>query len=66
MLAGIRDILIIGTPEDTPRFGHLLGNEDQFGIILSYCVQPSPDRSWWEEIINGEYQKHYEKMYGNI
>ncbi len=43
MLAGIRDILIISTPEDTPRFEHLLGNGDQFGIHLEYKVQPSPD-----------------------
>ena len=43
MLAGIRDILIISTPEDTPRFEHLLGDGSQFGIQLSYEVQPSPD-----------------------
>ena len=43
MLAGIRDILIISTPEDTPRFEHLLGDGSQFGIKLQYKVQPSPD-----------------------
>ena len=43
MLAGIRDILIISTPDDTPRFEMLLGDGSQFGINLSYCVQPSPD-----------------------
>ena len=43
MMAGIRDILIISTPEDTPRMEGLLGNGSKFGINLSYKVQPSPD-----------------------
>jgi len=43
MLAGIRDILIISTPTDTPRFQDLLGDGSHFGIRLSYAVQPSPD-----------------------
>ena len=43
MLAGIKDILIISTPVDTPRFENLLGDGSQFGVNLSYKVQPSPD-----------------------
>ena len=43
MNAGIRDILLISTPDDTPRFEALLGNGKQFGVNLSYAVQPSPD-----------------------
>ena len=43
MLAGIRDILIISTPEDTPRFEALLGNGEQFGLKLHYKVQPKPE-----------------------
>ena len=59
MLAGIRDILIISTPEDTPRFESLLGDGSLFGIRLSYKVQPSPDGLaqafiLGEEFLNGE------------
>lgn len=43
MMAGMRDILIISTPQDTPRFEQLLGDGSQWGINISYCVQPSPD-----------------------
>src|SRR5439155_3088034 len=43
MLAGIRDILLISTPDDTPRFIQLLGDGEQWGLNLSYAVQPSPD-----------------------
>jgi glucose-1-phosphate thymidylyltransferase len=43
MLAGIRDVLVISTPADTPRFEALLGDGSRWGMNLSYCVQPSPD-----------------------
>lgn len=43
MLAGIRDILVISTPQDTPRFESLLGDGARWGLNISYCVQPSPD-----------------------
>src|SRR4051812_36918735 len=43
MMAGMRDILIISTPQDTPRFKDLLGDGSQWGINLQYAVQPSPD-----------------------
>ena len=43
MLAGITELLLISTPQDTPRFEQLLGDGSQWGIQLSYAVQPSPD-----------------------
>lgn len=43
LLAGIEDILVISTPNDTPNFERLLGDGGQFGIIIQYAVQPSPD-----------------------
>ena len=59
MLAGIKDILVISTPADTPRFKELLGDGSQFGVNLSYKVQPSPDGlaqafTLGKDFINGE------------
>jgi hypothetical protein len=50
MLAGIRDVLLISTPQDTPRFAELLGDGARWGMNIQYAVQPSPAQMDWPRL----------------